>query len=119
MGYKDSFQVIIISKYKKRDVMSIKNSVPQENKNYHFDNFITDKINTELHEEKYEHVVTCFPPEPNGYLHIGHAKAICLNFGLAKQYKNLTGTRCHLRFDDTNPGVEDTEYVESIQHDIC
>lgn len=57
---------------------------------------------------------TRFPPEPNGYLHIGHAKSICINFGLAKQY----GGRCHLRFDDTNPAAEETEYVESIQEDV-
>eukprot|EP00933_Yihiella_yeosuensis_P074152 TRINITY_DN8299_c0_g2_i1.p1 TRINITY_DN8299_c0_g2~~TRINITY_DN8299_c0_g2_i1.p1 ORF type:complete len:740 (-),score=186.15 TRINITY_DN8299_c0_g2_i1:497-2716(-) len=57
---------------------------------------------------------TRFPPEPNGYLHIGHAKSICINFGLAKQY----GGRCHLRFDDTNPAAEETEYVDSIQEDV-
>ena len=59
-------------------------------------------------------VHTRFPPEPNGYLHIGHAKSICINFGLAKEYGGL----CNLRFDDTNPVKEDTEYVDSIQKDV-
>ena len=59
-------------------------------------------------------VVTRFPPEPNGYLHIGHAKSICINFGIAKDFNGV----CHLRFDDTNPEKEDVEYVESIKEDV-
>ena len=59
-------------------------------------------------------VQTRFPPEPNGYLHIGHAKSICLNFGVAKQF----GGKCNLRFDDTNPEKEDTEFVEAIEEDV-
>lgn len=77
-------------------------------------NFIQDIIDSDLKTKKHAGVVTRFPPEPNGYLHIGHAKSICLNFGLAKKYKG----RCHLRFDDTNPGKEEIEYVESIQKDV-
>ncbi|HEU5058899.1 MAG TPA: glutamine--tRNA ligase/YqeY domain fusion protein [Kofleriaceae bacterium] len=77
-------------------------------------NFIRDIIDEDLRTGKHTRVVTRFPPEPNGYLHIGHAKAICLNFGLAADY----GGVCHLRFDDTNPTTEDLEYVESMQRDI-
>jgi glutaminyl-tRNA synthetase len=77
-------------------------------------NFLTDIIEADLESGRHTTVATRFPPEPNGYLHIGHAKSICLNFGLAAQY----GGRCHMRFDDTNPTTEDVEYVESILADI-
>jgi len=77
-------------------------------------NFIAAKIDDDLKNGKYTQVVTRFPPEPNGYLHIGHAKSICLNFGLARDYEG----RCHLRMDDTNPAKEDTEFVESIKNDV-
>jgi glutaminyl-tRNA synthetase len=82
-------------------------------------NFIRDIIDADLQSGRHNTVVTRFPPEPNGYLHIGHAKSICLNFGIARDYKKAGHTAfCHLRFDDTNPTKEDIEYVESIQHDV-
>lgn len=77
-------------------------------------NFIQEAIDKDLELGHYNHVQTRFPPEPNGYLHIGHAKAICIDFGMAEQYKG----ECNLRFDDTNPTKEDVEYVDSIMEDI-
>jgi glutaminyl-tRNA synthetase len=77
--------------------------------------FIRDIVAQDLSSGKHTHVVTRFPPEPNGYLHIGHAKSICLNFGIAQEHP---GGICHLRFDDTNPSTESLEYVKSIQEDV-
>jgi glutaminyl-tRNA synthetase len=77
-------------------------------------NFIRNKIDEDLLNGKYKSVITRFPPEPNGYLHIGHAKSICLNFGTALDYDGY----CNLRFDDTNPSKEDIEYVNSIKKDV-
>ena len=78
-------------------------------------NFLEEIIETDIAEGKNGgRIHTRFPPEPNGYLHMGHATAICLNFGLAKKYNG----KCNLRFDDTNPVTEETEYVESIKNDI-
>src|SRR3954464_1503196 len=76
-------------------------------------NFLEEIVETDLERGRYKTVLTRFPPEPNGYLHIGHAKSICLNFGLALKY----GGKCNLRFDDTNPTKEDVEYVDSIPED--
>jgi glutaminyl-tRNA synthetase len=76
--------------------------------------FIRDIIADDLKSGKHKSVVTRFPPEPNGYLHIGHAKSICLNFGVAQEF----GGRCHLRFDDTNPTKEEQEYIDAIERDV-
>ncbi|MCX8070509.1 MAG: glutamate--tRNA ligase family protein, partial [Thermodesulfovibrionales bacterium] len=77
-------------------------------------NFIKSIIDEDLKSGKVNKVITRFPPEPNGYLHIGHAKSICLNFGLAEEF----GGHCNLRFDDTNPSKEEQEYVDSIMEDV-
>jgi len=76
--------------------------------------FIREIVASDVTDGKFEKIITRFPPEPNGYLHIGHAKSICLNFGIALENKGV----CNLRFDDTNPAKEDTEYVDSIQTDV-
>ncbi len=77
-------------------------------------NFLRPIVQADLDSGKHSSIVTRFPPEPNGYLHIGHAKSICVNFGLAKEF----GGVCHLRFDDTNPAKEDQEYIDAIQRDV-
>ena len=76
--------------------------------------FIRDIIQSDLDAKRYNTIITRFPPEPNGYLHIGHAKSICLNFGVAEEF----GGRCHLRFDDTNPTKEEQEYIDAIERDV-
>lgn len=83
--------------------------------------FIRDIIDADLEAKRHSKVITRFPPEPNGFLHIGHAKSICLNFGLALDYREKlpeSGTRCHLRFDDTDPAKEDTLFEDGIQEDV-
>jgi glutaminyl-tRNA synthetase len=77
-------------------------------------NFIRDIINKDIEAGKHQKIITRFPPEPNGYLHIGHAKSICLNFGIAEDYQGF----CNLRFDDTNPEKEEVEYINSIREDV-
>ena len=77
-------------------------------------NFLEEIIEDDLKNDRYKQIITRFPPEPNGYLHIGHASSICLNFGLTKKYPGYT----NLRFDDTNPVTEEVEYVDSIKDDV-
>jgi glutaminyl-tRNA synthetase len=77
-------------------------------------NFIRDIIKEDLRNEKFSKIVTRFPPEPNGYLHIGHAKAICIDFGMANEFDG----ECHLRYDDTNPAKEEQEYIQAIERDV-
>jgi glutaminyl-tRNA synthetase len=88
----------------------VKNEMAQERQL----NFIEEIVERDLAEGVHKSILTRFPPEPNGYLHIGHAKSICLNFGLAKKY----GGKTNIRFDDTNPTKEDVEYVDSIKEDV-
>ncbi len=76
--------------------------------------FIRDIVQADLDAGRVESVVTRFPPEPNGFLHLGHAKSICLNFGIAREF----GGRCHLRFDDTNPIKEEQLFIDTIQRDV-
>lgn len=96
-------------------------TTPEKEKSAHEDpapapsDFIRDIVAADLQGGKYQKIVTRFPPEPNGYLHIGHAKSICLNFGIAREFEGV----CNLRMDDTNPTKEDVEYVESIQEDVA
>jgi len=78
------------------------------------EDFIRDIVRADLASGRHKCVVTRFPPEPNGYLHIGHAKSICLNFGIAQEF----GGQCNLRFDDTNPTKEEQEYIDAIEADV-
>ena len=86
-----------------------------ENEQMRANNFIEEYINQDLENGRFDHIKTRFPPEPNGYLHIGHCKALCVDFGIAKKY----GGTCNLRFDDTNPAKEEQAFVEGIQRDIA
>ena len=76
--------------------------------------FIRERVQSDLRSGKYKQIVTRFPPEPNGYLHIGHASSICLNFGIAEEVNGI----CNLRFDDTNPAKEELEFINSIEEDV-
>ena len=94
--------------------MSDVKSVPPDGSEAESRDFIRDIVADDLKNGRHASVVTRFPPEPNGYLHIGHAKSICLNFGIAQEFKG----RCHLRFDDTNPTKEEQEYIDAIEEDV-
>ena len=87
---------------------------PKENREHAPSDFIRDVVAEDLRTQKYKKIVTRFPPEPNGYLHIGHAKSICLNFGIAREFGGI----CNVRMDDTNPTKEETEYVDAIMADV-
>ena len=94
--------------------MDDKKPMPEAAANEEARDFIRDLVQADLARGQVQSIVTRFPPEPNGYLHLGHAKSICLNFGLATEY----GGRCHLRFDDTNPVKEEQEYIDAIKRDV-
>src|SRR5512132_2550544 len=94
--------------------MDDKTPMPEATANEEPRDFIRDMVRADLARGLLQGIVTRFPPEPNGYLHLGHAKSICLNFGLSVEY----GGRCHLRFDDTNPVKEEQEYIDAIQRDV-
>ncbi len=89
-------------------------TTPDENTPVAPSDFIRDVVADDLQSGKHSKICTRFPPEPNGYLHIGHAKSICLNFGIAREFGGI----CNIRMDDTNPAKEETEYVDSIMFDV-
>src|ERR687897_3454432 len=95
--------------------MDDKKPMPEATANEEARDFIRDMVQADLAGGKIQGIVTRFPPEPNGYLHLGHAKSICLNFGVAEEF----GGRCHLRFDDTNPTKEEQEYIDAIMRDVA